>query len=185
MTQAAVAALLKTTQQTYARWEGGKIDPPTAALRDLSLMFETSVDYILGRDESRPATSRYYILANDADGFWGHLGLHLPGNEKTSWFPITYGVANRLRGHLKIGAGAPDWLIAQTLDNHVLVFQPAKMERIWLLDDACDGPQDDWEWNAPLTGETGLPLEIYRAMRDWAEDQVCDVRDFEENNSED
>lgn len=181
-TQAEMARELNTTQQTYARWEGGKVSPPLSALRDLALIFSTTVDHLLGHGPAKPATTRYHLLANDADGFWGHLGLLLPGAAKTSWHPITAGEATRLRRNLANG-DASAWIVAQTLNNHVLAFRPTELKRIWLLDDACDQPKDDWDWKGPWNDYNGIPLELYRAMGDWVDEELSGSGDFEENNS--
>jgi 5-methylcytosine-specific restriction protein A len=48
VSQQQVADELGTTQQTVARWEAGKVDPPIAALVRLATFFETTVDDVLG-----------------------------------------------------------------------------------------------------------------------------------------
>lgn len=48
MTQAAVAAVLGTTQQVYARYEKGLNALPLHHLRTLCQLYEVSADYILG-----------------------------------------------------------------------------------------------------------------------------------------
>jgi transcriptional regulator with XRE-family HTH domain len=179
-TQADMARELGTTQQTYARWEVGKSAPPLSALRDLALTFSTTVDHLLGR-EPRPATTRHHILANDGDGFWGHLGLLLPGAVKTSWYPITAGEATRLRRQLA-KCEASEWIVTATLNNHFLAFRPAELKRIWLLDDDSDEP-DDWDWEGPWNDGNGIPLELYRAMADWVDGELGGLGDFEEKNS--
>ena len=147
-TQAQIAKLLDTTQQTYARWESGKAEPPLAALRELALIFSTTVDHILGRTASRPQTTRYHLFADDADGFWGHLGLKLPSAGHTKWYPITVGEADRMRRILTGGFDTAEWAVIQTLNNRMLAFRPKQMQRIWLLDDDCDQPEGDWAWRA-------------------------------------
>jgi DNA-binding XRE family transcriptional regulator len=47
MTQECLAELLKTTQQTVAKWESGTAEPDIATLRDLALIFGRSIDAIL------------------------------------------------------------------------------------------------------------------------------------------
>jgi transcriptional regulator with XRE-family HTH domain len=183
-TQAEIAKSLGTTQQTYARWEAGKVAPPIAALRDLSIILGSSVDYIVGQGADRPMTTRYYILSDDSDGFWGHLGLLMPGESKTRWYPVTFDVANRVRNRLKSGEDAANWIVAETLNNHALVFRPDEMQRIWLLDDACDGPSDDWRPSGLWNDYNGIPLELYQAMAEWAGDQIEGYDDFERKNSQ-
>lgn len=47
MTQAQVAAALQTTQQVYARYEGGINELPVRHLRTLCRLYGVSADYIL------------------------------------------------------------------------------------------------------------------------------------------
>lgn len=49
MTQSGVAKKLFITQQQYSLYERGYRDIPTAALIALADLYNTSVDYILGR----------------------------------------------------------------------------------------------------------------------------------------
>ncbi|MGH8685483.1 MAG: helix-turn-helix transcriptional regulator, partial [Nitrosospira sp.] len=81
LTQEDLAAILKVTQQTIARWETGKAEPNLAALRDLAVILDTSVDELLGIGRSHKVmASRYrqFVGVDHSDGFWGHLGLLYP-----------------------------------------------------------------------------------------------------------
>ena len=51
LTQAKVAELLFITQQQYSLYEKGYRDIPTTALVILANLYNTSVDYILGRTD--------------------------------------------------------------------------------------------------------------------------------------
>ena len=179
-TQAQIAAMLGTTQQTYARWEAGKVSPPIPALRELALIFSTTVDHLLGRGPSKAPSTRYHLIAGDADGFWGHLGLLLPGSSHTKWYPITAGEASNIRRRIAAGYNVDDWIVAHTLNNRVLIFTPKKMLRVQLLEDACDSPKGDWNWTAPWNDQNGIPIELYKAMDDWLDGQ----QEFERNNLE-
>ncbi|MBQ7039370.1 MAG: helix-turn-helix transcriptional regulator [Clostridia bacterium] len=53
LTQAKVAELLFITQQQYSLYEKGYRDIPTTALVTLANLYNTSVDYILGRTDSK------------------------------------------------------------------------------------------------------------------------------------
>lgn len=183
--QSDLALKLKTTQQTIARWESGKAEPPIAALRDLALVLGTSVDDLLGRSgiNEKPQSNSYYLLAPGLDGFWGHLGILLPGAEHSKWYPITEGEYDRAWDALR-SFEAPDWLVIQTLNNRVLALAPKRVKRIMLLDDACDELKDDWEWKEPLGAYQGLSLEVYRAMSAWALDGMGDSSAFKEEYSE-
>lgn len=161
--QQQLAEMLGTTQQTIGRWESGAVEPNLSKLRDIALIFGVSVDDLLGANPiSTPPPSTHYHLFGDgaADGFWGHVGLLLDGELQTTWFPITASVASQIRNALH---GEDTWISFTTLANKIVAMQPASVRKIWLLDDACDGPEGDWE---PPNFYEGLPLEVFRAFGD-------------------
>lgn len=49
LTQAEIAKALHVTQRAYSRYESGNHNIPTQILIQLSIFYETSIDYILGR----------------------------------------------------------------------------------------------------------------------------------------
>ena len=51
LTQAELAEMLGTTQQTIARWESGKSEPNITALKDLAMIFGCSVGDLLEMSE--------------------------------------------------------------------------------------------------------------------------------------
>jgi len=176
--------MLKTTQQSVARWESGKATPSVSALRDLATIYSTSVDDILGKNpfSEKVVTNTYYILQNEDDGFWGHLGLLGPHRVKSTWYPITEGERQRLWRHLR-STEDTDWFVFTSLNNRIVAFRASMMKRVWLLDDACDEPKGDWDWKTHWDDYAGLPKEVYRAMSEWAWDQVGGLDEFEDNNS--
>lgn len=55
MLQKDVAELLNISQTNYSKYELGKINIPINTLKKLALIFDTSVDYLLGlTNERRP-----------------------------------------------------------------------------------------------------------------------------------
>lgn len=53
--QSKLAEELHCTQQTYSRYETGSLQPSLKILENLSVIYNTSVDYILGiTDEQKP-----------------------------------------------------------------------------------------------------------------------------------
>ena len=55
MSQAAMAKLLKCSQQTYSRYESGALDIPTGVLIALAAFYGVSTDYLLGiTDQIKP-----------------------------------------------------------------------------------------------------------------------------------
>lgn len=57
MKQVELAKLVKVSQNTVSNWEHGKHDPDQDALRELSQIFGTSIDYILGNSDIKKAPS--------------------------------------------------------------------------------------------------------------------------------
>ncbi|MBQ4527243.1 MAG: helix-turn-helix transcriptional regulator [Clostridia bacterium] len=51
LTQTDVAKYLNCTQECYSYYENGKRDIPTDILIKLSVLFETSIDYMLGNTD--------------------------------------------------------------------------------------------------------------------------------------
>lgn len=166
LTQEELAGILKVTQQTIARWETGKAEPNLAALSDLSVIFDASVDELLGIDRScKESGYRESVNVDRAGAFWGHLGLLYPNETKTRWYPITQGTANFIERRLRTDQDEGDgWIIVSTLNNRLLVFAVQAMKRVWLLDNNADQPHDDWDltWD----GYQGLSPEIYRALEE-------------------
>ncbi|HIV19426.1 MAG TPA: helix-turn-helix transcriptional regulator [Candidatus Merdivicinus intestinigallinarum] len=55
LTQKQMAEKLSVAQTTYSDYELGKLNIPTSILRQLALILETSVDYLVGlTDERKP-----------------------------------------------------------------------------------------------------------------------------------
>lgn len=55
MTQSQVSKLLNISQTNYSKYELGKINIPIETLKKLSIIFNTSIDYLLGMtDEVKP-----------------------------------------------------------------------------------------------------------------------------------
>jgi transcriptional regulator with XRE-family HTH domain len=176
-TQEKVAEMLQTTQQTVARWESGRAEPNLATLRDLAVIFSTSIDDLLGKNpfSDKAVTNSYFSLDNGDEHFWGHLGVLLPGEQYTRWYPITLKQADLIDA--AIGRISPDepWLAVSTLNNRMLLINVPEVHQIHTLDDNADEVADDWElgWDS----YQGHSLEVYRALVDWA----LGIPDDEEN----
>lgn len=172
--QEKIAEMLKTTQQSVARWEAGKSEPSISALRDLSMIFGTSIDDLIGKNpfSDTAMTNRYFSLDNGDGHFWGHFGIKFSGDAFSRWYPITLQEANRVSN--AIANISPDlpWLCITTLNNRSLLLNISTPKSIYLLDDNADQLHDDWEltWDA----YNGYPLEVYRALADWFVDRPTD-----------
>jgi len=163
-TQERVAEMLKTTQQTVQRWESGKAEPNIGALRDLAMIYSTSVDDLLGRNPiaSAAVTNSYFSLDGGEEHFWGHLGVRFPGDAYTRWYPITMAQANAVELALSAVDDASPWVNVPTLNNRFLVINFPLVKHIYLLDDAADPVEGDWNlgWDA----NEGYSAEVYRAL---------------------
>jgi len=76
MTKKEVAELLKIDQSTYGKYELGKRQPDSEMLKKLADIFNTSVDYILGRTEKyNPADEIANAVKDDPElaDFWNLL----------------------------------------------------------------------------------------------------------------
>ena len=164
LTQAELAEMLGTTQQTIARWESGKSEPNITALKDLAMIFGCSVGDLLEMSEyQRPSSVRLHWMGNSFDGFWGHFGVRLDGGGHTRWFPISAGESQRIRRCLSSAEVGP-WVSVWTLNNRVLYVNTNNVSRVLLVDDDCD-PQEDWEHKDQALGfEQGIASEIFRAL---------------------
>jgi transcriptional regulator with XRE-family HTH domain len=161
MTQQFVAEALKTTQQTVARWETGQTEPSLAQLRDLAMIFGMGVADILGNE--RKIESTYYCRWDEQtiSGFWGHIGVLLPGAKFSKWYPITGN--ERDRAVQMLSDGDESLMLVSTLCNRLLVLNKQNLQRIWFLDDAADGPDEDWD-NDQVAEHN--PKEFYRVLDD-------------------
>lgn len=174
-TQERLAEMLRTTQQTIARWESGKAKPSIAALRDLAVIYGTSVDDLLG---DNPLSSSKAVVSNalftygdsDRERFWGHLGVRFPSQPKSTWYPITLAETEKLDSFFaNVDADNP-WVAVRTLNNRFLLLNALAVPRLVLLDDRADQPHDDWD--LPWDGYAGFPQEVYKALSNWFTDSV-------------
>lgn len=175
LTQRDLAARLATTQQTIGRWESGKAAPSIGALSSLAYILGTTVSHLLGKSTPARETAK---LDDDADDplentFWGHIGILLPTERWTKWYPITSATRRRVWSTLRNmekenSRDNGGWIVCDALNNRMIAFPSTKVSRIWLLDDDCDEPGEDWKFDSPFDDYSGMPSAIYRAMDEWA-----------------
>jgi len=106
-------------------------------------------------------------LASAGDTLWGHIGLKLPDEIHTKWYPISAKNAGKVRRDMSLLRGGCGWIIAETLNNRLLAFNPKQMQRVWLLDDGNDAPENDFRWATTMDDYAGIPIELYRLMAAW------------------
>ena len=75
LTQVEVAKFIGISQNNYSYWENDKVKIDNESLQRLADFFETTVDYILGRDEkSAPVKERKGVLIN----VYGEIAAGIP-----------------------------------------------------------------------------------------------------------
>ena len=167
-TQQKLADLLNVNQQTVARWEKGQTEPNIKQLRDLAMIFETSVDAILGKEKPERLFQNFINdNSGDANYFWGHIGINLYGVNKTKWYPITESEMNRFYGRL-----ANQWFVFETLNNRYVALNQKNTRFITFSHDNADPPQ-----TPPKQGDFALTwkedmqsLEFYRGLDEYGVD---------------
>ena len=65
LTQKQVGQILNVAQRTYSRYENGERSIPPEVLSKLADFHETSVDYILGRTDSKEPYPQSEVTKND------------------------------------------------------------------------------------------------------------------------
>jgi len=163
--QKQIAEMLDTTQQTIARWEAGKAEPSLAALRDLAVALNTTVDFLVGRKSILPnqTVDPLAWLKNDDSGFWGHVGLRLPQNALSMWYPVSTATMKEVYRAVQ----SDKWVSFQTLNNKMIIFRCSAVQSATFLDEADDGVcGEDWE----LTPDAveGWSEEIYRCLDEFS-----------------
>lgn len=165
LTQAAVADLLGTTQQTYQRWEQGKTEPSIQQLHALARIFGTTTSALLGvpqaandRDES------LRDLCEDPRLFWGHVGIRLPMVPQTLYYPISE--EGRLLIDMQMASCEDDDVLnIVTLADKELFVRAGAIARLHLVEDASDFPGEPSERDVGIIGvESGYSREAYRAL---------------------
>lgn len=175
------AKALGVSEQVVGQWESGEAEPGVPALRDIATLLGTNVDDLMDFATSgRRITSQHWVPGDDAifDGFWGRMGLLLPGETNCTWYPVTFAEYSQITDSLSIEHAEPQWLVVSTLNNRKLLINPALIRRIRLLDDAADRPEDD-AWQLGWDSEQGLTPELYRALGEYFTDELA----FDTNNS--
>lgn len=169
-TQKDLASLLRVSQQAVANWESGRSQPSIANLRDLAVIFDTSVDVLSDPNVQLKDVTRswYYSEVQESGGeggqyFWGHIGLGLPRSEFTKWYPITARTANQVARVIKSDF-VDDFISIETLNNRSLYINKQNIQHIYLLDDNADALDGDWELGWDSYG--GYSPEVYPALVD-------------------
>jgi len=164
LTQKQLADALKVNQQTIARWEKGQTEPNIQQLRDLAMIFSTSIDAILGKEKPEKLYPNFINdKTGDADYFWGHIGINLYGVDETKWYPVTEERVNRFYQY-----SANEWFVFETLNNRYVAINQKNTRFVTFSDDNAESPETppgNKEWT--LTWKEDMhPKEFYRGLED-------------------
>lgn len=169
LTQKQLAEMVGTTQQSVAKWEKGSSEPSIQYLKDLALIFGTSIENLTNDQTSSINTNQYLTHRQESGSFWGHVGVKRFGEAYSTWYPITHSEANRISNQLTFVAVENSWVNFETLNNRFVALNTSHIKHIALLDDNADQVEGDWElgWDS----YNGHSQEIYRALESWIYDE--------------
>lgn len=86
LSQAELAKQLKVTQQAIGKWETGKSTPDTDTLKRLAEFFKTSVDFLLGIENTVPENNIPFEVEYDDSGF----GIPVIGTVRAGYNSLAY-----------------------------------------------------------------------------------------------
>ncbi|MCO6515077.1 MAG: helix-turn-helix transcriptional regulator [Snodgrassella sp.] len=175
-----LAARLGVKSKDISDWELNKSQPELKILRDIAVIFGTSVYDLLNNDVVTITSWQPWNTDKRIDSFWGHIGILLYNSNVIKWYPVTSATANKVECDLH--DDQPDTqtkiLAVETLNNRVLFINKSKIKKISLLGDSSDMPKD---WELPWDGYQGLGAEEYYNL---IEEYFFNYEHFCENTSE-
>jgi len=164
LTQKQLADALKVNQQTIARWEKGQTEPKIQQLRDLAMIFSTSIDAILGKEKPEKLYPNFVNdKTGDANYFWGHIGIKLYGADKMKVYPVTEGTVNRFYHHSE-----NEWFVFETLNNRYVALNQKNTRFVTFTDDNAESPETlpgNKEWVLTWKEEMHA-IEFYRGLEE-------------------
>ncbi|MFN6558518.1 MAG: helix-turn-helix transcriptional regulator [Nostoc sp. ChiSLP01] len=166
LSEATLAEMLKTTKETIQLWKTGKIQIPTAALKDLAIILNCSVDEIMGVTEKRRSgyPSSFFASSDnkrsmDIISHYGGVTFHFQGVEGKFDYPIDRESAKSIDWYLQEPTDEPphqfNWMDIETMNNYI-IFVNLKILKI------CYLYTDDKE-ESPIFYHP----EFYRVLTDW------------------
>lgn len=179
-TQQDLALMLGVKPKNISDWELGKSQPELRILRDIAVIFGTSVYDILSDNLVTTTYWKPWNKDKSIDTFWGHIGILLYNSNFIKWYPITTQTANIVENDLiELDSEAKNQILTvTTLNNRLLYINKKIIKKISLLDDSSDIPKD---WEIPWDGYQGLGAEeFYNLIEEYFSDHV----EFRINTSE-
>ena len=152
-------------------------------LRDIAMCFSTSVNVIQEKNFFEPQLAEMDLListiaekgTNDVSGFWGHVGIRISRGKKYKWFPIT-----RITRKFVYQDMENKYMVIPCMNNKVLFLNMDNIDRVVLLDDACDPPADlDWPmWSGEeKISEGEVPQVLYELLEDYCFGELTEISD--------
>lgn len=143
-------------------WENGTAFPDIRYLRDIALLFKTSVEELRGDYPLRayPRTGHFFVNDSTLDAFWGHVCIHLQNHGNALWFPISLKSQQSIAEQLTRSTTSHPWVAIETLNNRLLFINVMHTDSIELVHQQKGDQQsapDDWDIQ-------GYSLELYRAL---------------------
>ena len=179
-TQKDLANMLGVKTKDIQNWELNKAQPELKILRDLAVIFGTSVHDILSNETITTTNYMPWNTNETIDYFWGHIGILLYNSNIIKWYPITNSTFDRVESILSNDGPSKEnnILSFDTLNNRLLFINKNIVKKISLLDDASDMPKD---WEIPWDGYQGLGSEEFYNLID---EYFFDYEHFCQNTSE-
>lgn len=106
---------------------------------------------------------------SEGDRFWGHILLKFPAERTPHCYPISAATRRRIGNVLRDARPGHGWITIDTLANRVLLLNPLMIQRICLVDDGDEWPNDMVPVDNPA-GYAGLPIDLYELIALWADD---------------
>lgn len=175
-TQKKMAEMLGTTQQNIARWETGAVEPSLSAVRDMAMIFGTSIESIM-RSENTPVDIELGVSrldfeeATDNMNHWGIVGITFENAPKTFWYPITKQQLTGIYNYLS--EDETDWFNIITLNNRIVCVNSKLICDLKLCSDDADPLENE---NISAEEYIGYPIELYKVLSDkpYAEENGLD-----------
>lgn len=134
-------------------------------LRDFAFALHTSVRCVLGKNYFQPqiAIPEYFLTdysegAKDEKlGFWGHVGILPAESNEYHWYPITGNTRSMIYDSIDNNR-----MVIPCMNNKVLWINMENIQKLVLLDEACDQPEfGNWD---PTVDCGDIPLVLYEAV---------------------
>ncbi len=144
------------------KWEEGTTSPTICQLRDMALLFKTSVEELRGDYPLRiyPRTGHFFVNDSTLDAFWGHLCIYLQKSKEALWFPISLKSRRSIAEQLAQSTESAPWIAVETINNRLLFANVMQIDSIELINQYKETRQ-----TIPDNGDLqGHSLELYRAL---------------------